>query len=606
MRRPKGWLPATRRWMGIQLDRISTGGWLFGLLFFALSLTPSLLPRHFSVQGILCGFAFAAGYGIGVSLEWMWNFLELRWPSRRIARWVGRAAAAACLVLAIVFLWFSTGWQNSIRAGMGIAPVQASQPWMIAMIAVVPGVVLIGLGTLAVYGVRQVWAWMALLIPRRAAFVASLITVFLAAIAVDGMLARGALYVGDRFYGQFDRLAASGDPPPVESLRSGSAQSLVPWDTIGLDARIYVESGPTADDIASLTGRRAMTPLRIYVGLRASETPEGRAQIALAEMDRVRAFDRSVLVLIMPVGTGWVEPAAVDTLEILHGGDVASVAVQYSYLTSWLSLVYEPDVGVETAQALFSAVYERWTEMPKETRPRLYLHGLSLGAYSSAASGTLYDILGDPFDGAFWVGPPFSTSAWRSATATRDDSSPFWRPVVGDSTVVRFANSGTDLRDSTWGPLRIIYLQHPTDPIVFFDPSLLYREPPWLAGQRHPSVSPLLNWYPVITFLQVALDMALAQTSPIGFGHVYAPQDYLDAWISLTDPQGWTPEDLGTLRTRLTRAGDRQVIGAGWFRASVEEAIRCHLERVHVPQRPDAVAQAGPRNLATGAAAGRG
>jgi hypothetical protein len=77
--------------------------------------------------------------------------------------------------------------------------------------------------------------------------------------------------------------------------------------------------------------------------------------------------------------------------------------------------------------------------------------------------------------------------------------------------------------------------------------------------------------------------MALAQTSPIGFGHVYAPQDYLDAWISLTDPQGWTPEDLGTLRTRLTRAGDRQVIGAGWFRASVEEAIRCHLERVRCP-----------------------
>ena len=71
----------------------------------------------------------------------------------------------------------------------------------------------------------------------------------------------------------------------------------------------------------------------------------------------------------------------------------------------------EPDVGVETARALFNVVYERWRDMPEASRPRLYLHGLSLGAYSSAASSTLFDILEDPFDGALWVGPPFATAA---------------------------------------------------------------------------------------------------------------------------------------------------------------------------------------------------
>ena len=59
----------------------------------------------------------------------------------------------------------------------------------------------------------------------------------------------------------------------------------------------------------------------------------------------IGAFERSVLVLVMPVGTGWVDPAAVDTLEYLHGGDVASVALQYSYLTSVLSLWIEPEYG---------------------------------------------------------------------------------------------------------------------------------------------------------------------------------------------------------------------------------------------------------------------
>jgi uncharacterized membrane protein len=296
-----------------QLDRVSTGGWLLGLLFFALALTPSLIPRHFTTQGILCGCAFAAGYGIGVFLEWLWDYLELRWPSPRLARWIGRIVALACLILAIAFLWFSTGWQNSIRAVMGVAPVEARQPWFVAAIAVVPAAILIGLGTLLVQGVRLIAAWLARIIPRRVALAGAILVVgVLAATIGEGVVGRGLLYAADRFYGDFDRLAASQAPAPIDPLRSGSAASLIDWDTIGLDARIYVQSGPSVDQIADVTGRPAIEPLRVYVGLRSAETPEARAELALREMDRVGAFDRSILVLIMPVGTGWVEPAAID------------------------------------------------------------------------------------------------------------------------------------------------------------------------------------------------------------------------------------------------------------------------------------------------------
>ena len=565
------------RFVGRRLDTLSAGGWLFGLLFAALSLTPSLIPRNVLVQGILSGCAFAAGYGIGVFLEWLWNFLELRWPNRRIARWTGRACAGACLVLTIAFLWFWTGWQNSIRAGMGEAPLEATQPLLVALIALLPAALLVGLGTLIVHGVRIVARWLGKLIPPRVALVGAMILVGIATATVgDGVIARGLFVAADRFYGDFDRLVGISDPMPTDPLHSGSAESLINWDTIGIDARVYVDTGPTADEIAAMTGKPAETPLRVYVGLRSADTPEKRAELALAEMDRVGAFDRSVLVLIMPVGTGWVEPAAVDTLEFLHGGDVASVAVQYSYLTSWLSLISEPDIGVETARALFNAVYARWTEMPHDRRPKLYLHGLSLGAYSSAASAQLYDILGDPFDGALWVGPPFASAAWRTTTANRDPGSPFWRPRIGQETTVRFANTGDDLDDAeVWGPMRIVYLQYPSDPIVFFDWALPYREPAWLSGERAPSVSPLLNWYPVVTFLQLALDMALAQTAPIGFGHVYAPQDYFDGWVAVTDPQGFSPAELAALEAKLTRHGPRALIEGGWFRHNQPVVANC-------------------------------
>src|SRR5690606_11765808 len=97
-----------------------------------------------------------------------------------------------------------------------------------------------------------------------------------------------------------------------------------------------------------------------YVGLNNAETVQQRAALALQELQRQNAFDRSLLVVIAPTGTGWVDPAAMDTIEYLHDGDVASVALQYSYLSSWLSLLVEPEEGKEAAAALFEVVYDYW------------------------------------------------------------------------------------------------------------------------------------------------------------------------------------------------------------------------------------------------------
>lgn len=45
---------------------LSTPGLLLATLFFAASLTPSLLPRTVVMQGVLSGVCLAAGYGLGV------------------------------------------------------------------------------------------------------------------------------------------------------------------------------------------------------------------------------------------------------------------------------------------------------------------------------------------------------------------------------------------------------------------------------------------------------------------------------------------------------------------------------------------------------------
>src|SRR5262249_10053691 len=150
--------------------------------------------------------------------------------------------------------------------------------------------------------------------------------------------------------------------------------------------------------------------------------------------------DRSVLVVITPTGSGWIDPAAMDGVEYLHDGDVASVAVQYSYLSSPLSLIFEPESGAEAARALFKGVYDYWTTLPKDRRPKLYVHGLSLGSLNSEKSVELFEMLGDPINGALWSGPPFENQLWRSVTDGRLPDSPAWLPRFRDGAFVRFMN----------------------------------------------------------------------------------------------------------------------------------------------------------------------
>ena len=96
--------------------------------------------------------------------------------------------------------------------------------------------------------------------------------------------------------------------------------------------------------------------------------------------------------------------------------------------------------------------------------------------------------------------------------------------------------------------MRFVYLQYASDPMTFFSPSLLLREPDWLVGQRGPDVSPYLRWIPIVTALQVAFDLPMATTVPTGFGHNFAPAHYIDAWLAITEPDDWSPDETARLK----------------------------------------------------------
>ena len=60
-----------------------------------------------------------------------------------------------------------------------------------------------------------------------------------------------------------------------------------------------------------------------------------------------------------------------------------------------------------------------------------------------------------------------------------------------------------------------------------------------------------MQWIPVVTFLQVSADMAVAVDVPDGHGHVYV-KDVANAWAAVLQPPGWTPEKTERLRPLLS------------------------------------------------------
>ncbi|MFC3608684.1 alpha/beta hydrolase [Stutzerimonas tarimensis] len=541
-------------------------GLLLGTLFFAAALTPTLIPRSPVTQGILSGCAFAAGYGIGVFWRWLWRYMELREPPDDWRDAVNLGIALLCVVLTIIFLRQAVDWQNSIRSLMGLEPVMTGHPLQVCLIAALTFLALLALARLwrAVYRfvARRVRRFM----PRRVANVVGVaVAVALFWAVTNDVLLRLALRGLDATFAQYDALIDPQAAQPASPLKGGSPASRLSWEELGRAGREFIISGPSADDIAAVSGREALEPIRIYVGLRAAETPEQRAELALEELIRTGAFRRSLLVIATPTGTGWVDPSAMDAVEYLHGGDIATVAMQYSYLNSPLSLLVEAEYGTDSARALFSRIYGHWSSLPKAQRPRLYLHGLSLGAMHSERSTSLYEMIGDPIDGALWSGPPYESRTWRAITEARNPGTPAWLPEFRDGSLVRFMNQDgfPAEADAPWGPMRIVFLQYASDPVTFFSYRYLYRRPDWMAEPRGPDVSPQLRWFPVVTMLQLALDMAVNSPAPMGHGHVYAPAHYLNGWVAVSDAPGWSPEGLERLRQHLTREVERAAEAEG-------------------------------------------
>ncbi|WP_435299528.1 alpha/beta hydrolase [Timonella sp. A28] len=546
--------------------KFSPVGLVFALVFLCVSLAPSLVPRTWVFQGVLSGLCIAGGYAIGGAVgaftRWL-GFAPWWTPKATKVLWIIFAALTAIFVP--LFIILGARWQTELRVLFGMPKNAPSHILTQLLITVGIGLALLVVGRF----LRSIGKWcsskLSRWIPRRAAVLASVIIVAWAtAMLIDGTLIRGSLNLLNNAYATSDKKYPDNIDQPLNAERSGSPSSLSDWHTLGYQGRAFVGDGPTqqelqtfADATPALQGTTTKAPIRVYAGLEGAENLNTAAQTVVAELDRTGAWDRKVLMVTTATGTGWIDPAMSSTLELLHGGDTAIASMQYSFLPSWVSFITDRDTPPQAGKILFEAVYEAWLKQPEDTRPKLYVYGLSLGSYGmQGAFSGLQDIT-ERTDGALFVGTPNFTPMWRQFTAMRDPGSPQIAPVINEGHQVRFSeepNTSEKLWDlgPQWRSPRVVYLQHGSDAVTWWSPELLWDSPDWLNEPAGPDRRVNMVWTPVVTFWQVTFDMFVAGSVPPGHGHMYQ-KEYADALGAMTEVEGWSPSDYDLLRQQVSR-----------------------------------------------------
>ncbi|MFD8014240.1 alpha/beta hydrolase [Streptomyces sp. NPDC059762] len=505
---------------------------LLATVFFWSSLSPSLVPRPWYLQGVVGGITAAIGYALGSTLAWLFRAVVRRLPGERIRT---RCWQAYWLLAPLASIWLiseSARMQRRLRVLQDLPPSLTWHTPMIALIALALLALALLLARLVRLGAVTLIRLLGRLLPRPVAYATgALLTALAVLVGVrDIVYDRGIVDLADRIAAATNGGTKAGVERPVSRHVSGGPGSLLGWDSLGYEGRNFTGSTPSRAALTAWSGRPSRDPVRVYVPSTppvafADDRPfAAQAALAVRELDRTGAFDRAVLAVAGTTGTGWVDPNVAEALEYMYRGDTAIVAVQYSYLPSWVSFLVDKEKAGRATRALLDAVRARLDTLPADRRPKLVVTGESLGAYAVEASFGTVDALLAGTDGALLMGPPDFSPISREIRRDRDPGSPVWRPRYEGGSRVRFGQfPAADLARpaAAWRHPRVVYLQNASDPVVWWSPALLLDRPAWLSDPLGPDITPEIRWFPFVTFWQTSVDMAVSYGVDAPHGHRY-------------------------------------------------------------------------------------
>ena len=521
-------------------------GVIAALAMYAVSVSPSLMARSWAWHAVASGILVACGYVAGVVVQ---NVAQL------VIRLTGLTISASEPVelgfrigIGALFAlwWIYAVIQSYRRARKAAALVNMPGETFGEYLLGTAGAVVVSWMLLRIVGALNGLCWMLIAsldayMPRPAAIVVSMVILFaIMFFLTSKVILRGGIGFFRRKAEQLNMRTARGIYQPVVPERSASPASSVTWESVGGQGRVFLGRGPSRLDIAQVCGGVAMEPIRVYSGMPTGGSGiEQAAATVVAELHRTGAFDRAVILIAASTGSGWVDEWQVQPLEFLTRGNCATASLQYSYVPSALNWLTGLEPAQEASAALFAAVRAELDLMDEADRPALFVCGESLGAFASQSVFESFEDVLARVDGALWVGTPAFTPMHAALTAARHKGSPEVAPVVNNGRRVRFVNEPSDLRTDLygrelgpWGFPRVVYAQHPSDPVVWWNNKLIWTQPDWLRERAGRDVSRNVEFTRFVTYIQVLADLPVAGTAPGGHGHTYN-EELIPLWRAI-------------------------------------------------------------------------
>ena len=564
---------------------ISLIGVVGALVMYGVSVSPSLLARSWQWHAVASGVLSAVGYIVGLTIQRFYALVVPRLGVEITAPQSVSIAFRAVLLLGF-FLWFLRWLLQSYRERkranylVGMRGETLGEYLLGTFCAFILMLALLGIA----WGLQWIGRAIVIVLSQWMHMVFALaLSLLILVVIVYALTSQVLLKLGINFFTRHARKmnnrTAKGIVQPQVPERSGSPHSLSSWRAVGGQGRVFLGRGPSRADIEAVTGCSAMEPIRVYAGMpEEGQSLQSTADLVVEELHRTGAFDRAVILIATSTGSGWVDEWQVQPLEYLTRGNCATASMQYSFVPSSINFLTDLDVSEEAAVILFETIRSAVDEIPEDRRPALFVCGESLGAYASqhVFSG-IVDVLSRT-DGALWVGTPAFTPMHAELTAIRHRGSPEVAPVVANGRHVRFVNVpenlwsdvyGRELGD--WNYPRVVYAQHPSDPVVWWNSELVWHKPDWISEKVDGDVSPHMQYTRGATYIQVLVDMPVAGTAPGGHGHTYH-EELIPLWEAI----------LG-LREDEKNAGSHFGLDSQWIQDDTHEkigrAIRDNLSR---------------------------
>ena len=302
--------------------------------------------------------------------------------------------------------------------------------------------------------------------------------------------------------------------PPSDMHLSGSPHSAVDYTLLGREGARFINSVTTREHAQQIGIKRTHDPIRVFVSVANADSISSRVSLAMSELIRNKAFDREYLLIEAPAGSGYANSTPVDVLELLSGGDCATVSVSYGLLPSFLSL-QKVRVAGQTQLELHNAIDHELIGRRNKGKhvPKIILYGESLGARIQQFAIPLGSSDLDKYSifRALWVGTPGGRI-----------SDTFHRLCASESVSVdRPEQIPADASHRVW------FLEHDADPVVRFRPDLAWAQPTWLDPDlpRGRNIPQEMTWNLGVTWVTLLVDTMFATNVTPGefesFGHDY-------------------------------------------------------------------------------------